>query len=113
MIGIGVVRLINEAEADYNYSHGSYASWRTLLESGAIADAQKRSAIPGMKLSDGTDVVPGWALGLIASASGPSYELSLRNASDPCGFSFFSDEHGVIFQGGVIDCSMDLKPTWH
>jgi len=35
----------------------------------------------------------------------------MRKASDPCAFSFFSDQSGIVYQGGVIDCSIKLKPA--
>lgn len=111
MIGISVVRLINTAEANYRYRHGTYASLKALFDSGTISEAQKRSGVPGMQLAASGDVVPGWSLTLVTSAKGRSYELSVRNTGDPCMFSFFSDQRGIIYQGGVIDCSIELKPA--
>lgn len=106
LIGIDVVRTIETAEVEHRSWHGSYASWTELYHS---ADEQKRWQ--HLQLSAGPEVVPGWKLDLVASSDGQHFELSLRNVADPCGFSFFSDEHGLIYQGGAIDCSIELKPA--
>lgn len=106
MIGIDVVRQIETAEVEHRAWHGAFASWDELYNS---PDEQKRWQ--HMRLTAGPEVVPGWELKLVASADGKQFELSLRNTADPCAFSFFSDQRGVIYQGGVIDCSIELKPA--
>jgi hypothetical protein len=112
MTGIMAVRLINTAESRYKYRHGTYATWDELLRSGEI-DSLEKPATPfqGLHLSAGPEVTSGWMLSLVTAANGQSYELSLRNTPDPCAFSFFSDQRGLIYQGGVIDCSIELKPA--
>ena len=106
VIGINVVRTIETAEVEHRAWHGAYASWDDLYRS---PDERKRWH--PLHVSAGPEVVPGWDLNLVASADRKHFKLSLRNVSDPCAFSFFSDEHGVIYQGGAIDCSIDLKPA--
>jgi hypothetical protein len=109
--GVNVVRLINTAEVYYKQAHGSYATWDELFSSGEISKREKPGTkFQGLKLSAGPEVTPGWILNLVTAASGEGYELSLRNSPDACGFSFFSDERGIIYQGGWIDCSVDLRP---
>ncbi|MFZ3245044.1 MAG: hypothetical protein WA185_08210 [Candidatus Acidiferrales bacterium] len=109
--GVTVVRLINTAEMNYKSTHGSYAAWNELFRSGAISGREKPGTLfQGLKLSAGPEVTPGWVLNLVTAAGGEGYELSLRNSPDACGFSFFSDQRGIIYQGGVIDCSVDLRP---
>lgn len=111
-VGVTVVRLINTAEMNYKRAHGSYATWDELFRSGAISEREKQGTMfQGLKLSAGPEVTPGWVLNLVTAVGGQQYELSLRNSPDACGFSFFSDERGVIYQGGVIDCSVELKPA--
>lgn len=111
MTGVKVVRLINTAEMNYKHAHGNFATWDELFRSGAISSREKPATqFQGLKLSDKPEVVPGWTLSLVTAAKGQSYELSLRNLTDACGFSFFSDQRGIIYQGGVIDCSVDLRP---
>lgn len=110
--GVNVVRLINTAEMKYKHAHGNYATWDELFRSGAISAREKPGTMfQGLNLSAGPEVTPGWVLNLVTPAGGQGYELSLRSVSDECGFSFFSDDHGIIYQGGWIDCSIELKPA--
>lgn len=106
VIGIEAVRTIETAEVEHKAWHGAYASWNELYRA---PDEQKRWE--RLHLLAGPEIVPGWELHLVASPDGSHFELSLRQLSDKCGFSFFSDERGVIYQGGVIDCSVELKPA--
>jgi hypothetical protein len=106
MIGIDVVRNIETAEVEYKASHGAFADWSELYRSPDEVKRWQR-----LHATAGPEVVPGWMLSLVASADGKIFEISLRNLTDPCGFSFFSDQRGVIYQGGVIDCSVALKPA--
>lgn len=106
MIGIEVVRNIETAEIEHRGWHGAFADWTELYRS---PDEEKRWQ--RLHVSAGPEVIPGWKLSLVAAADGKSFNLSLRNVTDPCGFSFFSDQRGVIYQGGVIDCSVELKPA--
>ncbi|HEV2422228.1 MAG TPA: hypothetical protein VGS59_11015 [Candidatus Acidoferrales bacterium] len=112
LTGLKVVRLINTAEMNYKEAHGSYATWDELIPSGAISEREKpRTMFQGLRLSVRPEVTPGWVLDLVTAANGQGYELSLRNLPDKCGFSFFSDQRGIIYQGGWIDCSVELKPS--
>jgi hypothetical protein len=100
LVGVNVVRLINTAEVTYKYEHGSFATWDELYRSGAI-----RHSMDGLALASGPEVVPGWALTMIVSHDGKTYQLSLRNLADKqCRYSLFSDDSGLIYQGSVIGC---------
>ncbi|MGB7229056.1 MAG: hypothetical protein WBD26_15020, partial [Candidatus Acidiferrales bacterium] len=63
-----------------------------------------------LHLSVGPEVVPGWELSLVAAADGQSFQLSVRNLADPCRLSFFSDQNGIIYEGGALNCSVQLVP---
>jgi len=103
--GVNVVRLINTAEMEYEQAHGGYATWPELYRSGIIAKHEKLGLMFGnLNLGVGPEVAPGWTLAVIVAADGQSYELSLHNLADKCGFSFFSDQRGLIYQGNVIGC---------
>jgi len=43
------------------------------------------------------------SFGLVIAADGAKYKLSAQE-KQKCGFAFFSDEGGLIFEGKVIDC---------
>lgn len=105
-IGLQIVRTIVTAEVTDYSQHGGFVGWDELYRA---PDEQK--PWERLHLSAGPEIVPGWKLHLVASADGKHFELSLNNVSDKCAFSFFSDESGVIYQGGAIDCSVDLKPA--
>jgi hypothetical protein len=90
---INLVRAINTAEARYNanISHGRFASWTELYDSGLVKELQ---------VSPGPEVIPGYRLDLLASPDGKSFMLALHDKKDGDGlFSVFSDQTGIIFLG--------------
>jgi hypothetical protein len=90
---INLVRAINTAEVRYNVniSHGRFASWTELYDSGLVKDLQ---------VSSGPEVIPGYHLDLLASPDGNSFMLALHDKKDGDGlFSVFSDQSGIIFLG--------------
>jgi hypothetical protein len=90
---INLVRAINTAEVRYNVniSHGRFASWTELYDSGLVKDLQ---------VSSGPEVIPGYHLDLLASPDGKSFMLALHDKKDGDGlFSVFSDQSGIIFLG--------------
>jgi hypothetical protein len=103
---IDVVRIINTAEYEYRRDHGSFAVWPELFASGAVGKAQKEVARwIALPISAGSQVIPGYFLNLLVSRDAALYSVSLHEAgSNDCGFSVFSNESGLIYQGTVIDC---------
>jgi hypothetical protein len=90
---INLVRAINTAEVRYNVniSHGRFASWTELYNSGSVKDLQA---------SPDPEVIPGYHLDLLASPDGKSFMLALHDRKDGDGlFSVFSDQSGIIFLG--------------
>jgi hypothetical protein len=88
---VNLVRAINTAEVRYNVniSHGRFASWTELYDSGLVKDLQ---------VSPGPEVIPGYHLDLLASPDGKSFMLALHDKKDGDGlFSVFSDQSGIIF----------------
>ena len=90
---INLVRAINTAEVRYNVniSHGRFASWTELYDSGLVKELQ---------VSPGPEVIPGYHLDLLASPDGKSFMLALHDKKDGDGlFSVFSDQTGILFLG--------------
>ena len=90
---IDLVRAINTAEVRYNVnvSHGRFASWTELYDSGVVKELQ---------VSSGPEVIPGYHLDVLASPDGKSFMLALHDTKDGDGlFSVFSDQSGIIFLG--------------
>jgi hypothetical protein len=103
---VDVVRTINTAEYEYRRDHGSFAVWPDLYTSGTVEKVQKEvdqwAALP---IAAGSQVIPGYMMNLLVSRDAGSYSVSLHEAgSNDCGFSVFSDESGLIYEGTVIDC---------
>jgi hypothetical protein len=68
------------------------------LESAPFAAQMKASTNPAVQqisLSPGTDILPGWRLTLDVTSSG--YWFSVKDTTDPCGFSFISNNSGLIY----------------
>jgi hypothetical protein len=57
------------------------------------------AAAPGLpaqfKLAPGEHIVPGWTLTLDLTPKG--YWFSIEDTTDPCGFRYISNQHGLIF----------------
>jgi hypothetical protein len=74
-----------------NISHGRFASWTELYDSGLVKELQ---------VSPGAEVISGYHLDLLASPDGKSFMLALHDKKDGDGlFSVFSDQTGIIFLG--------------
>jgi hypothetical protein len=90
---INLVRAINTTEVLYNVniSHGRFASWTELYDSGLVKELQ---------VSSSSEVIPGYHLDLLASPDGKSFMIALHDTKDGDGlFSVFSDQSGIIFLG--------------
>jgi hypothetical protein len=111
---VNLVRLINTAENWYNVgtntearvieSHGRYASWDELNDSGVLKTVQGLLPMAkNLQVSAGPEVMQGYRLDFLVSADGKSYSLALHDTRDGDGlFSFFSDQNGIIFSGSPL-----------
>jgi hypothetical protein len=96
--------LINTAEAQYKFAHGTYANYATLLHSGQLKETGMREFTNTPRnLPSETDFLPGYRLRLLLSQDGSSYQLSIQEKTADCGTGLFSDETGVIFEGHALD----------
>lgn len=92
--------LINTAEAQYKFTNGRYADYRTLLHSGQLKETVGHEfTLSPTNLESETDPLPGYRLCLLIPQDASSYQLSIREKTTDCGWGFFSDETGVIFEG--------------
>lgn len=109
---VALVRVINTAEAWYKQgtktkngavdSHGRYASWEELNNSGTLQLVQS-AMMQQLEISAGPEVMQGYHLDLLVSADGQSYSLALHDTRKGDGlFSVFSDQNGLIFVGSPI-----------
>jgi hypothetical protein len=96
--------LIDTAEAQYKFAHGTYANYATLLRSGQLKKTGGREfTVLPRNLQSETDPLPGYRLRLLISQDGSSYQLSIQEKTADCGAGLFSDETGVIFEGHALD----------
>lgn len=105
-----MARLINTAEAQYKFTNGRYADYGTLLHSGQLKETDGHEfKISTGNLESETDPLPGYRLRLLIPQDASSYQLSIREKTTDCGWGFFSDETGVIFEGHFIECPVTSK----
>ena len=103
---LNAVRLINTALMIHKHQFGRFAGWDELTTSAALKQAGEMGASFAeaynvMSLAPNTDLLPGFTLHLVTD--GTTYSLLLRDKTDPCGFSQFSNEVGIIYNGYPID----------
>ncbi|NOT44236.1 MAG: hypothetical protein HOP14_06485 [Acidobacteria bacterium] len=55
---------------------------------------------PGISLAPDTDIAAGWRLSLDVALAG--YWFSIRDTTDPCGFSYISNAAGLIYSAEPI-----------
>jgi hypothetical protein len=79
------------------------AKSRTFLSHGQLADSPFAANMRGgtndllrrISFSPDGEILPGWKLVLDVTADG--YWFSIKDTTDPCGFSYISNHDGVIY----------------
>jgi hypothetical protein len=121
-LAVAIVRYINTVEViDCRSQNGQidenekFLPWDELREAPCFKEAQSRMPLPvvdELSQSLGPEIVPGLELRLVVSADGRHYNLWLgQKSADVCGFAFFSDERGVIYEGKPIGCEVREAPA--
>jgi hypothetical protein len=112
-LAVNLVRAINAAEANYKKTHGTYATWDTMIGNGDFTDHGTKWApesfptVAHAMYGSGAEIVPGWKLRLQISRDGNAYDLLLEDVTDPkCGFAVISDERGLVRQCKSVDCPL-------
>jgi hypothetical protein len=116
---VNIIRVINTAEVsacrsrDGGGDSAGFRSWTHLVNAPCFKRAQadfrgKRFAQDGkLSFSAAPEITPGLVLRLVVSPDGKHYNLWLGQKPDVrCGFAFYSDERGVIYEGKAIGCSV-------
>lgn len=106
-----LLRAINNAEADYQKKHGTFANWDALYaegyfdQSGTKYVSQDFPTVAHALYGRGPEIVPGWKLRLNVSNSGKSYDALLEDVTDAkCGYAGLTDDRGLIRQSKSVDC---------
>jgi hypothetical protein len=101
---LAAARLINTAmgrSSRPSTQPPDYQSWEELATSPSIASLRGMGGPIGelaRKVQWGTsEPLPGWQIHHVTSAR--AYAFSLTDARDPCGFTYYSNESAVIYEG--------------
>jgi len=95
---VNAVRRINTAEFSNMPDARKFVPFTELTKSASWKKLNNEAP----KLTDGAiGILPGFELRL--STDGTSYSLSLTDKSDPCMFTLYSNDAGIIFTGYPID----------
>jgi hypothetical protein len=102
---LNAVRIINTAQSGHIARFGRYVTLAELAVSPAMQRFQEAAGHVGdtyrkMSFRLGAEILPGFAARLLTD--GQTYLLSLEDASDPCRFSYVSDEGGLIRRADPI-----------
>lgn len=109
---LGVVRLVTMAEADYFHRNSHYATFAELVKSGQLGktatDAPENlRAFFALNLKSESEPVPGFVLGLDVPAEGNTYNLSLEQKTEKCGFRLLADDKGAVLEGKSAHCDVE------
>ena len=95
------VRALNTAEYRYQAENKKFATYDELLASPALNAAMPRGAEANMvTFRPNMDVVPGFELRV--TTDGTKYNISVLDKTDPCKYSVFSSDIGIIYKGHPI-----------
>jgi hypothetical protein len=90
-----------------------YRTWET-LGSAPIIGIWKGDGGPtgelARKIQWGSDEpLPGWRIHWVSEPT--HYAFSFTDTRDPCGFTYTSDENGIVVQGLALDGNARLYPV--
>jgi hypothetical protein len=115
-LALGAVRFINTLEMAHHTKTGKFATWRELAASPFLEEVRGwydpngagMKAIKALNFSAESEILPGFEFRL--ATNGETYSLLLRDKTDPCLFSLYSDQVGVIYYGQPIDRPPSTSP---
>jgi hypothetical protein len=91
---VAALRTLNTAQMMNRSTAQRFVDFQELVASAAwvrMNQSGKLSSVPG------TDLLPGFVLHL--TTDGSKYSISLNDKTDPCGFTLYTNDIGVIFAG--------------
>jgi len=106
---VNLVLLLNDAEDIAHAKQGHFVAFAELVKSGALEEAARgpyARIFTQLDLKQETEPLPGFDLGIVVSADGAAYKLSLAQKSK-CGKVFFSDQKKQIYLGQPLECPAD------
>ncbi|MGA3327060.1 MAG: hypothetical protein ABSF45_21555 [Terriglobia bacterium] len=102
MQALAVTRFVNTLEHRYKKDHGRLLALAELHDPAIVQEMglTETFAYKNSSFVAGTDVMQGFELSFTLGED--SYSFRVTDKTDPCGFSFFSDQRAVIFEGHAI-----------
>lgn len=102
MHALAVTRFVNTVEHRYKNTHGKFLPSSELQDAAIVGEMGLTDtyAHKNASFAAGTDVLQGFELSFTLGED--SYSFRVTDKMDPCGFSFFSDQRAVIFEGHAI-----------
>lgn len=101
---LAATRMINSALPYLPNSPAGYPTWEALAQAPAVASLRGMGGPAGdlaRKIQWGApEPLPGWRIHFVTS--GEAYAFSLADVSDPCRFTYYSNDSGVIVEGQAI-----------
>ncbi|MBI3264326.1 MAG: hypothetical protein HYZ58_14410 [Acidobacteria bacterium] len=95
---LSLTRAINTAESAFaSRNNGRYGSLKELLDSGALKPMLGKSTALNFAIDE---PMLGWKLEFASSPEG--YSFLVKDKIDPCGFSYYSNQVGLIYHGEPI-----------
>ncbi|HSC77820.1 MAG TPA: hypothetical protein VLB32_04595 [Candidatus Acidoferrales bacterium] len=115
-LALGAVRFINTAQMYHFRQFGKFVTLKELASSGAIEEVRSwynpegagMKAIKALDFLAELEILPGFEFRL--TTNGEAYSLLLRDKTDPCLFTLYSDQVGVIYYGQPIDRPPSTSP---
>jgi hypothetical protein len=106
---LGILRLVQAAEADYFHSQGRYATFQELIHSHqlaqtAAAQPENLGAYFKLNLESESEPAPGFRLDLQVPAGGVTYRFRVSGMGN-CAYGVLTDEKGAIYEKKMDDCS--------
>lgn len=106
---VNLILLLNDAEDIARTKQGHFVSFAELVKSGALEEASRgpyARIYAKLDVKQEAEPLPGFELGIVVSADGSAYKLSLAQKVK-CGKVFFSDHQKRIFFGQPLECPAD------
>jgi len=94
---LGATRNVNNIQANQPGSQSrQYFAHEQLASAPFVQKNAANAQIAVMNFAPGAEILPGWKLTLDVTREG--YWFMIKDVSDPCGFTWISNQNGLIYK---------------
>jgi hypothetical protein len=94
---LGAARMVNTMQANQPGAPTKVFFTHDQLETAPyLAAARTKGTVQPMNFKPGAEILPGWKLTLDTTREG--YWFIIKDTTDPCGFSWISNQDGLIYK---------------